>query len=89
MALTDAEVKQENLGVLRRLALSPGWDLYRTHLLKLVQSREQEKASLLRGSKPTEAMAIQARIDGLMEALTSLDKTIVELQSKQDDTPLY
>ena len=58
-------------------------------LLLRVESREQEKASLLRASKLNEAMAIQARIDGLMEALASLDKTIVELQSKQDDTPLY
>ena len=72
MPLSPMELHEEELGQLRRLVQSPGWGLFNNLVHKRVQSREQEKARVLRASKPEEmaqAVRFQAEIDGLRESL--------------------
>ena len=90
MALSEVELKQEDLGQLRRLAQSPAWGLLSTRLQRLVQRSESEKARLLREGKPDslqQASRYQGEVDGLTRAMTELTRYIDEL-SAQPEEPL-
>lgn len=92
MPLSPTELQGEHLGQLRRLVQSPGWDLYKAHVLKRVESSEREKAKFLREGKSLEAMAQQHRIDGMKDSLDTIHQYmegIEELLTVEDPAPTY
>ena len=89
MLLTENELAKEQLVQLRRLEQSPGWGLLKARLQELVTFKEREKSSLLREGKSNEAVISQAKVDGMNDILTTLDKMISALQSKQESQPIY
>ena len=89
MALTVAEVREEQVAQLHRLALSPGWVLLATRLTKSVESSEAEKARLLREGDMVRAAAIQHRVDGIRYALQELDRYEQELRVVSPTGPAY
>jgi len=92
MSLSPMELHEEELGQLRRLVQSPAWDLFRTRVLKRVESNEREKARALRESKPEEAMRLQSRIDGLKESLDLIGQYMEGLEEslrKDESIPAY
>ena len=85
MSLEQAELRQEQLLQLRRLAQSPGWELLRQRLSQLVQRSESEKASLLRESYEgleTRASYLQGQVDGLQAAVAELTRYEKELEQQ-------
>ena len=85
MSLEQAELRQEQLLQLRRLAQSPGWELLRQRLSQLVQRSESEKASLLRDSyegRETRASYLQGQVDGLQAAVAELTRYEKELEQQ-------
>ena len=85
MSLEQAELRQEQLLQLRRLAQSPGWELLRQRLSQLVQRSESEKASLLRESyegRETRASYLQGQVDGLQAAVAALTRYDKELEQQ-------
>ena len=82
MPVSPTERHEEELGQLRRLVQSPGWGLFSSRVLKRVESSEPEKAKALRESRTSEAVMLQARIDGLKE---SLDLIHQYMEGLQDD----
>ena len=92
MALLEAEVAEEQLGQLRRLAQSPAWGLFKTHLMKHVESSEREKAQFLRDEQVHRATMLQGRIDGMFCALELLGKQIAEYEKQlktSEAEPVY
>ena len=85
MSLEQAELRQEQLLQLRRLAQSPGWELLRQRLSQLVQRSESEKASLLRESyegRETRASYLQGQVDGVQAAVNELTHYEKELEQQ-------
>ena len=91
MPLSPTELHEEELGQLRRLVQSPGWELFKTLVLKRVESNEREKAKALRELKSEQAVILQARIDGLKESLDVIYQYMegIEADLKQEDVPAY
>ena len=92
MALEEQELRMEQAAQLRRLAQSPGWALYRTRLLRLVERSEAEKAGLLRNTRAVEvgeAFRQQGVADGLTSALRELERAIPELEATGGESPAY
>ena len=90
MPLTDKEQLQEELAELRRLAQSPAWDLYSSHLRQLVIRAEEEKALHLRKNDTHRAILIQGQVDGMKRALDALDKMISSVNLNKDESiPSY
>ena len=88
MPLSPTELREEELGQLRRLVQSPAWELFKTRVLKRVESSEREKAKALRESKAEQAVILQARIDGLKESLDLIYQYMEGLQD-QEEVPAY
>ena len=93
MSLEQAELRQEQLLQLRRLAQSPGWELLRQRLSQLAQRSESEKASLLRDSyagRETRASYLQGQVDGVQAAVAELTRYEKELEQQSAPTaPAY
>ena len=88
MALSEVELRQEDLGQLRRLVQSPGWVLLTTRLQRLVQRSESEKARLLRDGKPEslqQSIRYQGEVDGLTRAMTELTRYMDELSAAPEE----
>ena len=84
MALSEVELRQEDLGQLRRLVQSPGWGLLTARLARLVQRSESEKARLLREAKPEslqQATRYQGEVDGIQRALKEVERYMDELSA--------
>ena len=88
MPLSPTELREEELGQLRRMVQSPAWELFKTRVLKRVESSEREKAKALRESKAEQAVILQARIDGLKESLDLIYQYMEGLQD-QEEVPAY
>ena len=92
MALSETELRQEDLGQLRRLVQSPGWELLTSRLLRLVQRSESEKARLLRDGKPEslqQASRYQGEVDGIQRALTEVERYMKELAAEPGEPPTF
>ena len=90
MALTVPETQEADLAQLRRLAQSPGWELYRARVQRLVQRNEAEKAKFLRTGDTSKAAALQHQVDGLVQALNELYFYMGELTPKDvEQGPSY
>ena len=92
MPLSPMELHEEELGQLRRLVQSPGWELFKVRVLKRVESSEREKAKALREGNSQQAVILQARIDGLKESLDTIYQYmegLAEELQKEESVPAY
>ena len=89
MPLSPTELREEELGQLRRLVQSPAWELFKARVLKRVESSEREKAKALRESNSQQAVILQARIDGLKESLDLIYQYMEGLQDQEESVPAY
>ena len=89
MPLSPTELREEELGQLRRLVQSPAWELFKARVLKRVESSEREKAKALRESNSGQAVILQARIDGLKESLDLIYQYMEGLQDQEEGVPAY
>jgi len=88
MPLSEMELRQEDLGQLRQLVQSPGWELLKARLVRLGQRSESEKARLLRSAKPEElqqAIRYQGEVDGLTKAITEIERYMAELATTPEE----
>ena len=85
MALETQELRTEQASQLRLLAQSPGWALYRSRVLRLVERSEAAKASQLREAQ--DARLQQGVTDGLQQALRELDSARKELEREGEMPP--
>ena len=89
MALSDPELREQELAQLRRLAQSPGWELLEARLVQCSKRNEQGRASLLRsGDTSNKTVYYQGVIDGLAMVKSELQASMAELAPKEE-SPLY
>ena len=86
MEHNQAEVMESDLKaqLLRELEAHPAWKLYQAHLQELCKRKQVEVSLALRANRHFEASKAQFETDGIILALTSLNKLLAHSETGEE-----